>query len=720
MRIHVRLLLPVLGGLAVLVLLLGWQGHQATRNLAGHRVEELFQARRMRMEIQLADLAASALEEASLFSRLPRVQEILRHSIAGNPADPADPQSDAAREELRAFLAPFIAGGRSLNPSFHYGIHFLMPNSHSLLRAWRPSQQLDGRDLSDDLSAKRSSLREIAAPPHAPIQGIETGDNGFVVRGIAPVLDAQGAFLGSVDLQAELDRVLLVLRDNSLENLAVFMHQDQLKVAKALQRDSLAHPRRGEFVLVTSTLPPDSLQVDPARLAEGYADQAGTFRLGPHDARCWPIRDYLGRHVGVLLFLSDGRPVQQALASGRTRTLLLAIGGLLAVGLAVAWVLRGVTGPIARLAGAARAVGEGRSNLDWEHLRAEVSSTPETAVLGQALQDMVLAQAASLAEAKSRRAALAERVDHALTDVEELARGNLGVRMAAGTEDELGRLATGFNQALDSLGGLMQHLQQEAASVEDSVARLSQIAGSLEEQADQTAGRVEAATGLAQRVDAHVQGVAVAGEELDATIQEIAGQVANGARKAEGAHLAVESFQRTVSQLQVASADIGRIVQVIQAIAAQTNLLALNATIEAARAGEAGRGFAVVAGEVKELAAATSRAAGEIAQMIGQVQESTNRTGESIGEIAQLIREIKEQEGSIAGAVEEQAATTREIGRSMQEAAGETSGIVNHVQQVAELAQAGRDSSAETRRAAGDLERMAASMRGRLAAFRLS
>ncbi len=63
-----------------------------------------------------------------------------------------------------------------------------------------------------------------------------------------------------------------------------------------------------------------------------------------------------------------------------------------------------------------------------------------------------------------------------------------------------------------------------------------------------------------------------------------------------------------VEVLILSTQKIGETMGLIQTIAAQTNLLALNATIEAARAGDAGKGFAIVAGEVKALAAQTSKA----------------------------------------------------------------------------------------------------------------
>ncbi len=101
----------------------------------------------------------------------------------------------------------------------------------------------------------------------------------------------------------------------------------------------------------------------------------------------------------------------------------------------------------------------------------------------------------------------------------------------------------------------------------------------------------------------------------------------------------VLSLRETMNRLVEKTANIGKVMGVINDVADQTNLLALNAAIEAARAGEAGRGFAVVADEVRKLAEKTILATKEVADAVTSIQEETNLNMQAVAKAVEYTVE---------------------------------------------------------------------------------
>ena len=176
-----------------------------------------------------------------------------------------------------------------------------------------------------------------------------------------------------------------------------------------------------------------------------------------------------------------------------------------------------------------------------------------------------------------------------------------------------------------------------------------------------------------------------AGEELARTIAHVGENAAQSSRLAAEAVYEAERTSATIDEMAAVAHEIGKVTELITAIAGQTNLLALNATIEAARAGESGRGFAVVAQEVKALAAQTAGATQEISSKIAAMQSTTSRSVAAIEGISATIRELDRFSALIASAVEQQAGAARQISGDVSAAArrDQVSSTVSDIEDIA-------------------------------------
>ncbi|WP_147306815.1 methyl-accepting chemotaxis protein [Paenibacillus taihuensis] len=267
----------------------------------------------------------------------------------------------------------------------------------------------------------------------------------------------------------------------------------------------------------------------------------------------------------------------------------------------------------------------------------------------------------------------------ALTNLEKLshhiASGDLSVTSDYAPKDEIGAFTKSFNHMVASLRTVIGHMKDSAAAVSSASKDISmsteEIARGSSEQARSTLEMNEL---LMQQADA-INLVARNAEHTSQLCMDTKQISDESSRIVQLSIDSMGTLSSKMTTLQDASMRIGEIIEVIEEIAQQTNLLALNAAIEAARAGEQGRGFSVVADEVRRLAERSSEAAMQITRIIHDMQnnstesvqaatsamEYSKRTGQSFETITDKINEMTSQVADIASASEQQSAQTRDV-----------------------------------------------------------
>ncbi len=319
----------------------------------------------------------------------------------------------------------------------------------------------------------------------------------------------------------------------------------------------------------------------------------------------------------------------------------------------------------------------------------------------------------------------------ALEVAQTIAGGNLTTVIEDAGKDEPARLLGALSAMQTNLRQTIQHIAGSATQLASAAEELSAVteeaSKGLQQQnneIDQAATAVNEMTAAVEEVARNAVSTSEASSQSNQAAREGRDRVVETVGAIQTMTQDVQNTARMIEGLATQGRDIGKVLDVIRAIAEQTNLLALNAAIEAARAGEAGRGFAVVADEVRALAHRTAQSTQEIEKMVAGIQsgtgdavqsmqQSNQRTqttlelaraaGVALEQITESISLINERNLVIASASEEQAQVSREVDRN----------LVN----IRDLATQSAAGANQTSAASHELSRLAVDLNGMVARF---
>ena len=282
--------------------------------------------------------------------------------------------------------------------------------------------------------------------------------------------------------------------------------------------------------------------------------------------------------------------------------------------------------------------------------------------------------------------------------------GDMTVNLDYDTQDELGKIASSYNDTLGKIRSITAEIQKIAnelthsaetmsTGVNESAQVITSIAESINGIAELSVSQnrnVDNATSAINNIVTGVNDVAQLAKQTADKANEVGATVNQGI---EGINVISQHMDRIehmvstsadqVDTLGHRSEEIGQIVETIVNISGQTNLLALNAAIEAARAGEHGRGFAVVAEEIRKLAEDSQEAAQHIAELIGNIQDETKKAvnamhngNKGVRKGTEVVKEAMDEFSQVTNMVDNMVAQMSQVAKHIENVSAQSEQVV--------------------------------------------
>jgi methyl-accepting chemotaxis protein WspA len=320
----------------------------------------------------------------------------------------------------------------------------------------------------------------------------------------------------------------------------------------------------------------------------------------------------------------------------------------------------------------------------------------------------------------------------------QVADGDLQVciESAGGTrdEDEVGQVLSAIQEMVSRLSGLLARIQ---VAGEQLSASISEIAATAREQE----ATVNAQAHSTEDIRLTSARISTSTRELAEVIGQVTDMAQASARAAAGGHGELNRLEQSMrdmlgginaigAKLEIVKEkadNIGSVVTTIAKIADQTNLLSLNAAIQAEKAGEYGLGFGVVASEIRRLADQTAVATGDIEQIVREMQNAVwggvkgmQQFNEQIRRDVEDIYRVSQQLAVVIQQVQALLPHFETVRQGMQVQAGSAQAINEAITELSASARETAASIAESNRAIEQIRDAARSLHDGVSVFKVN
>lgn len=289
--------------------------------------------------------------------------------------------------------------------------------------------------------------------------------------------------------------------------------------------------------------------------------------------------------------------------------------------------------------------------------------------------------------------------------LDKLAEGDLNYRLPDDWKGDFGLISGKYNDITASLRKTFRNIDSASNQVSNGSQQVADGAQTLSQGATEQAASIDQLNDQISTISKKVDNTA----DFAANAMKVVNDTGDKIRECGDE---MSQMLTAMDDINKSSAEISKIIKVIDDIAFQTNILALNAAVEAARAGNAGKGFAVVADEVRNLAAKSAEAASQTTSLIENSIESVKRGADIAHETAGTLDKIVKNASLISDEVSK-------ISDASNEQASEIRRVSQGVEQIAAVVQSNTATAEESAATSEELSGQSGVLRSLLAHFKI-